>query len=67
MGTWDDFYLHINGAKRELIHPPNTKYFYSNAGFALLSQIIEKVSNMSYEEYMREVPGLIPFSKRHKR
>ena len=33
---------------------PNEKYVYSNLGYVLLGQIIEKVSGSIYEDYIRE-------------
>ncbi|MBS5823136.1 MAG: beta-lactamase family protein [Clostridium argentinense] len=33
---------------------PGTKYSYSNSGYVLLGYIIEKISNKSYEEYLKE-------------
>ena len=33
---------------------PNEKYAYSNLGYVLLGQIIEKVSELIYEDYIRE-------------
>jgi CubicO group peptidase (beta-lactamase class C family) len=53
LGTWDDFYHHLNEAKSELLSPPGTKYYYWNGGFTLLGQIIEKISGMPYEEYLK--------------
>ncbi len=32
---------------------PNEKFAYSNLGYVLLGQLIEKVSGLSYEEYIR--------------
>jgi len=32
---------------------PNEKYAYSNLGYVLLGQLIEKVSGLTYEEYIR--------------
>jgi D-alanyl-D-alanine carboxypeptidase len=32
---------------------PNQKYSYSNLGYVLLGQLIEKVSGLSYEDYIR--------------
>ncbi|HUM48060.1 MAG TPA: serine hydrolase domain-containing protein, partial [Chitinophagales bacterium] len=33
---------------------PNEKFAYSNPGYFLLGQLIEKISGVSYEEYVRE-------------
>ncbi len=52
MGNWDDFYFHLNEASTEILSPPDTKYYYWNAGFVLLGQIIEKISGQKYEEYI---------------
>ncbi|MCG3221594.1 MAG: serine hydrolase [Candidatus Heimdallarchaeota archaeon] len=54
LGNWDDFYFHINSAKAEVLYPPDTRFYYWNGGFALLGQIIEKVSGKAYEEYIAE-------------
>ncbi len=54
LGNWGDFFFHVNDAKTEVLSPPNTKYYYWNGGFALLGQIIEKVSGKSFEEYVKE-------------
>ncbi|MCH8907516.1 MAG: serine hydrolase [Candidatus Heimdallarchaeota archaeon] len=53
LGNWDDFYSHMNNAKSEILSRPNKKYRYSNGGFTLLGQIIEKVSGTSFEEYIK--------------
>ena len=54
MGNWDDFYFHINNATTEVLSFPDKKYHYWNAGFVLLGQIIEKVSGIKYEEYIKK-------------
>ncbi|MEE9411276.1 MAG: serine hydrolase [Candidatus Heimdallarchaeota archaeon] len=54
LGNWDDFYFHINSAKDEVIYPPDTRYYYFNGAFALLGQIIEKVSGKPFEDYITE-------------
>ena len=33
---------------------PNEKYAYSNLGYVLLGQLIEKVSGLNYEDYIKE-------------
>ncbi|WP_419962408.1 serine hydrolase domain-containing protein [Psychrobacillus sp. BM2] len=38
----------------ELNFEPGSKFEYSNSGYSLLTAIIEKVSDMSYAEYIRE-------------
>lgn len=38
----------------DLASPPNTQYSYSNLAFGLLGQVIEKVSGLSYEEYVKQ-------------
>lgn len=38
-----------------LRHEPGTHFQYSNFGFDLLGRVIEKVTGMKYEEYVREV------------
>lgn len=33
---------------------PGSQYLYSNGGYAILAEIIEKVAGMTYQEYLRE-------------
>lgn len=40
--------------KRNLDYEPGEKMKYSNLGYTLLADIIEKVSGMAYEEYMKK-------------
>ena len=37
-----------------LFYPPGERFEYSNIGYAMLGEIVEKVSGMTYEEYLRE-------------
>lgn len=39
---------------RKLLFAPGTRYSYSNEGFLLLGAIVEKVSGMSYDSWIRE-------------
>jgi CubicO group peptidase (beta-lactamase class C family) len=54
LGNWDDFYFHVNDAKSEVIFKPESKYYYWNGGFALLSQIVAKASGISFEDYVKD-------------
>src|SRR4249919_3778758 len=42
----------LSQRKDTLFFKPGTKYKYSNTGYALLASIIEKVSGMSYNDFM---------------
>ena len=52
--SFEDAMLFINGAKDEVATEPGKKFFYLNEGYTLLGWIIEKVSNMRYEDYIKE-------------
>lgn len=41
--------------ERSLTFSPGTQYAYSNFGYSLLGRIIEKVSGMAYEDYVKEM------------
>ncbi|MBC8045443.1 MAG: beta-lactamase family protein, partial [Fimbriimonadaceae bacterium] len=41
--------------KPQVLFEPNTNWEYSNTGYALLASIIEKVTGMSYGEYLHKV------------
>jgi CubicO group peptidase (beta-lactamase class C family) len=38
--------------QRPLLFEPGTKYFYTTYGYVILGRIIEKVSSLSYQDYM---------------
>ncbi len=38
---------------RPLLFKPGSKYFYTSYGYVILGRIIEEVSDMSYEDYMK--------------
>ena len=54
MSSWNDYMLFINGAGTEVVDIPDKCFFYNNDMFACLGLIIEKVSGMRVEEYIRE-------------
>jgi len=38
----------------DLLHPPGSKHYYSNAGYSVLARIIELVSGQEYEHFIRK-------------
>jgi CubicO group peptidase (beta-lactamase class C family) len=48
------FFSQIFSDNNKTKSKPNEKYAYSNLGYVLLGQLIEKVSGLSYEDYIRE-------------
>jgi D-alanyl-D-alanine carboxypeptidase len=55
------FFAQIYSRHNRLKSKPDEKYAYSNLGYVILGQLIEKVSGISYESYVRE-NILIPLS-----
>ncbi|MEL6659844.1 MAG: serine hydrolase [Bacteroidota bacterium] len=49
-----DYLLRLIYAQRSLDFTPGERYKYSNSGYVLLAEIIEKVSGKSYAEWMEE-------------
>jgi CubicO group peptidase (beta-lactamase class C family) len=49
----NEFFSQIFTKHNKTKSKPNEKYAYSNLGYVLLGQLIEKVSGISYEEYVR--------------
>lgn len=45
---------YILGLNLELNNEPNTTYYYSNLGYDILGHIIERVSGLSFDDYMKE-------------
>ncbi|RLI29643.1 serine hydrolase, partial [Candidatus Bathyarchaeota archaeon] len=54
LASLEDFLLHINGASKEVAAEPGKRFFYFNSGYTLLGEIIERVAETPYEEYVRE-------------
>ena len=52
--SFEDLMLHVNGAKDEVAAEPGNRYFYLNEGYDLLGMIVERVSQMRYEHYVRD-------------
>jgi D-alanyl-D-alanine carboxypeptidase len=47
-------HLYLQRMKTTSFFSPGTKHYYSNSGFILLGEIIEQVSGLSYEEYLKK-------------
>ncbi len=54
MSSLEDILTFINGASQEIAAEPGVRFAYWNEGYTLLGAIIEKVSKMKYEEYIKE-------------
>jgi D-alanyl-D-alanine carboxypeptidase len=50
----DEFFKEVFKNNYKLKSAPGTKFSYSNLGYVLLGQLIEKVSGQSYESYVTE-------------
>ena len=44
----------INKNKPALAYPPNTNFYYDNVGFDLAALVIERVTGMSYSQFLKE-------------
>jgi len=53
--SFEDMILHVNGAKDEVAAEPGVRFFYLNEGYELLGIIIERVGQMPYEKYIRDM------------
>jgi CubicO group peptidase (beta-lactamase class C family) len=52
--SFEDLILHVNSAKNEVAAEPGKRFFYLNEGYSLLGLIIERVSQLRYEYYVRD-------------
>lgn len=50
----DDVYRLLKEKKTNLLFQPGTKYTYSNTGYLILCMIIEKVSRLTFDEYLQK-------------
>jgi len=54
MSSWNDFFLHINNASTEIFEIPDKNFFYNNDMFTCIGLIIEKLTNMKFEAYIKK-------------
>jgi CubicO group peptidase (beta-lactamase class C family) len=52
--SFEDLLLHVNNARDEVAAEPGNRFFYLNEGYELLGMIIERLSGMRYESYVRD-------------
>jgi CubicO group peptidase (beta-lactamase class C family) len=52
--SFEDLMLHVNGAKDEVAAEPGKRFFYLNEGYELLGMIVERISQMRFEHYVRD-------------
>jgi len=52
--TGKDAYSHLSALKLPLLFTPGDRWAYSNLGYAFLALLVERVSRMPFEEYMRK-------------
>jgi CubicO group peptidase (beta-lactamase class C family) len=50
----NSFFREVFSKNSKTKSKPNEKYAYSNLGYVLLGQLIEQVSGLNYEDYIRE-------------
>jgi CubicO group peptidase (beta-lactamase class C family) len=54
INTYEELMEHIAGVEFKLLGAPGTRFSYSNDGFGLLGAIIERVSGLSYAQFVEE-------------
>ena len=54
LDTVDELVEALADAATPLVRPPGTIFSYSNDGFAMLGRVVEVVSGLGYEAYVRE-------------
>jgi CubicO group peptidase (beta-lactamase class C family) len=47
----DDYVIELLARQQETNFPPGTEYLYSNSGYLLLAQLVQRVSGQSLKEY----------------
>ena len=52
--TNDDVIQIINSINPLINYPPNKKYYYCNTNYLLLASIVEKVSKLSFDQYLKQ-------------
>ncbi|MCP4760718.1 MAG: serine hydrolase [archaeon] len=53
MDTKEDFLNHLNAAGNEVQFKPEKMFFYNNDGYTCLSIIVENISGLKFDEYIK--------------
>lgn len=53
--TMEEYMAHMNESSIELIGKPGERFSYSNDGFALLGEVIRRVTDLTYEEVVQQL------------
>jgi len=54
MGSYQDMFTFLRGAGAWAHYPPGRHHFYFNEGYVLLGAVIEQVSGLTYQEYVKQ-------------
>ena len=54
MSSWEDHYRFVNGAQEEIADEPGKRFFYLNAGYAVLQDILQRTSKMRLDDYVEK-------------
>ena len=54
LGTAGDFRAHVEGAREEIAGEPGERWMYCNAGYTLVGEVIEAVTDRSYVDYVTD-------------
>ena len=53
LGTREDIYAHIEGARDEIAGEPGEHWMYCNSGYTLVGEVIEAVTGEEYVDYVK--------------
>ncbi|MBN2336664.1 serine hydrolase, partial [Candidatus Bathyarchaeota archaeon] len=53
-GSAEDFYRLVNGAQDEIVAPPGERFFYHNAAWRMLGNVIQAKSGIPFHRYIKE-------------
>jgi CubicO group peptidase (beta-lactamase class C family) len=54
MSSAEDFYRFVNGAASEIVFPPGEHFFYNNAAWRVLGDIVQRASGLPFHRYVKQ-------------